>query len=206
MIQIVIMASGYSRRMGKDKLCATLGGKPVIKWVVEAAKNAGDSPIHLIYRDPCMLDIANCLGIEPLYNPWSFLGQSAGLRVAAESLLPAKPILCLAGDQPLITSDTLKRMMNRFKEDRPDILCASCHGNRTLPTLFSSTMTRHLMGLEGDTGGRTLIASGLFRVEYEELAFEEEQWDIDTDEDLIRIGKWLERIRETGIVNGKQTP
>lgn len=186
------MASGYSRRMGKNKLCESLCGKPVVQWVIDSAIKTGVKDICLVYREPCVSDIAESSGINTLYNPWSFLGQSACLRVAAESLLPAKTILFIPGDQPLITPESLMRIMDRFRKNAPDIVCASWCGNRAMPALFSGALTRQLMTLEGDMGGRPLITSGLYRLEYQELSFEEEQWDIDTEEDMKKIRLWCE--------------
>ncbi len=206
MIQIVIMASGYSRRMGTDKLCADLMGKPVIQWVIDAAVGTGVKSIYVVYRESPVADIARCSGITALYNPWSFLGQSATVRVAAESLLPGKPILFIPGDQPLITQESLLRMMAGYRESRPDIVCASWNGKRTMPTLFSGSMTQQLMMLEGDKGGSPLIESGRYRIAYQELSFEEEKWDIDTLEDMKRVAMWCEGIGETGRKDGKKAP
>lgn len=192
MIQIVIMASGFSRRMGTDKLCASLCGKPVLRWVIDAVVKTGNRDVYVVYRNRSIADIAERVGIKTLYNPWSFLGQSATLRVASESLIPAKPILFIPGDQPLITSETLLLMIEKFKKSRPDILCTSWKGSRSMPALFSGALTPQLMMLEGDTGGRSLIISGQYRVAYQELLFEEEQWDIDTVEDLKRVEQWCE--------------
>lgn len=198
MIRTIIMASGFSRRMGQDKLLMNLQGKPVIQWVIEAALQSGADETVLIYRNPALKDIARAFGIAALYNPKAAGGQSEGIRLAVERLPQTAAYLFLAGDQPLITPATLQGILAVYRESKPDIISAAWKGSRTLPALFAPTMTQPLLSLEGDRGGRSLIDSGLYRTVFQELSGEEEQWDIDTPEELKKIALWLNARMKTG--------
>ena len=187
-MHIVIIASGFSRRMGQNKLLVPLQGKPVIQWVIDTAKKV-ETCVTVVYREPEIHDIADASAVNTLYNPFAFLGQSAAVRLGVESLLPAKSVLFLSGDQPFIREQTLRAMERVYRENNADIVCASWKGERTSPTLFSSRMTTKLMTLEGDQGGRALIDPSLYHVVYQELSNIEETWDIDTADGLLRAEK-----------------
>ncbi len=205
MIHLVIMASGFSRRMGQDKLLVDLQGKTVIQWVIEAARQTGIESITVVYRDPRVSDIAEACGVSALYNPWAFLGQSAGIRLAVEMLPSAEGYLFLAGDQPLISKESLLHVIETHRKTKAQIVSAAWQGNRTLPALFSRSLARHLLSLDGDQGGRSLIECGLYTVAYQELCGVEEQWDVDTAEALKRIKKWLDARAGTGSCHDEQT-
>lgn len=191
MIHIVIMASGFSRRMGQDKLLMTVGGKPVIQWVVEASRQSGADTITLIYRNPELLEIAEAFGISAVYNPEAETGQSAALRLAVSTLPRSEAYIFVAGDQPLISPETLRRLIRTYRQKKPDIVSAAWQGHRTLPVLFAGTMAEPLLALTGDQGGRALIGCGLYDTVYVELVCEEEAWDIDTPDELKKLETWM---------------
>lgn len=205
MIHIVIMASGFSRRMGQDKLLADLRGKPVIQWVIDAACKTSEGSVTVIYRDPRILEIAEAFGISAIYNPSASQGQSAGIRMAVDMLPEAEAYLFLAGDQPLISEKSLQSMIDAYRQREPDILSAEWQGKRTLPALFARSMISALRSLNGDMGGRALIECGCYNVEYLELREEQEQWDIDTPDDLYNVEKWFDARVRTGNDDEKTT-
>lgn len=198
MMRLVIMGSGFSRRMGRDKLLADLGGKPLIAWVIEAAQKACIGDVTVIYREPGVQKIAEAYGVAGIYNSQAESGQSAGIRLAVASLPNAEAYLFLAGDQPLISHDTLQRMAAAYRQSRPDIVTASWQGKGCLPTLFDGSMADSLLSLTGDRGGRALIESGRHAVVRVELNGVQEDWDADTPEDLRRIENWLHAAGMTG--------
>lgn len=197
MIRIVIMASGFGRRMGCDKLVEPLLDRPVLAWVLESALKAGADGVTVVYRSPAVQALAQAVGAEVLYNPAAAEGQSAGIRLAAERFQGTQGLLFMAGDQPLVKPETLETMIRRFKEEKPDIISGAWQGVRCLPALFSGRLLPELRLLQGDQGGRALMGNGGYRVLLQEFQQEEEGWDIDTAEALLRVTQRL-RIRAAG--------
>lgn len=187
MISVVIMASGFSRRMGKDKLIMDVCGKPMIARVIEAALEADVGKVSIVSHSSQVFDIASAYSADVIDNPWAFLGQSAGIRLAIEELMPKEAVLFMAGDQPLINPLSIQGIVARFRDERPDIVASSWKGQRVLPTLFSSALNVELLTLSGDRGGRDLIRSNAYRVLLHELISEEEAWDADEPEDLVKL-------------------
>ncbi len=58
MVNAVIMASGYSTRMGKNKLMLPFKGKPIIEHVIDAIKECKFNEIILVGQEKEVLDIA----------------------------------------------------------------------------------------------------------------------------------------------------
>ncbi|HMO65551.1 MAG TPA: NTP transferase domain-containing protein, partial [Verrucomicrobiota bacterium] len=86
-----ILAGGRSRRMGRDKARARLGGRTLLAWVRAACREAG-LPVRVIRRDAV-----------PACGPAG--GVVTGLRSAR-----AEAVVFLACDQPFIPAAWLRRL------------------------------------------------------------------------------------------------
>ena len=75
MITGIIMASGFSNRMGKDKLLIEINGKKIIEWVIIALKDSNLDEIILVYRTEEIKKIGESYGIKTVLNPNAHLGQ-----------------------------------------------------------------------------------------------------------------------------------
>ena len=198
MIRIVVMASGYSRRMGQEKLLVPIDGKPLIQWVIEAALEAESEGVYTIYRTPEIELFARRVGTNVIYNPLASQGQSAAIRLAAEQLMPESAVLFLAGDQPLVKAETLRRLMTAYREQEPDAAGVCWKDGLALPSLFSPNMRENLLALEGNLGARRLMDPSRFRVIGVPPCEDAEQWDIDTEAQRERIERWLHDNRNSG--------
>lgn len=198
MIELIIMASGFSRRMGANKLLLPLGGRPLIAWVISAAKASAVGRVTVVCADDAVADIARGLGATVLMNPLAAQGQSAGVRLAvSEAAGDVEGYLFLAGDQPLISAEALQALAARHQQSGAEITSALWLGKRRLPVLFRASMRTALLALEGDQGGRALIDSGCYPVSYLDLPSEQEAWDVDTPEDLKQLEMWLHDRHKT---------
>lgn len=111
--QAVILAAGQGKRMrgALPKVLHPLGGRPFILYVVEAAQTAtGNTPIVVTAAGDTRLrdllgDAAICVEQE---TP---LGTGDALRSVPASLRGDGPVLVMVGDAPLITAETLARLL-----------------------------------------------------------------------------------------------
>ena len=63
----------------------------------------------------------------------------------------------MTADQPLLTSDSLRCLTERFREEPDRIIAAACEGRRGSPCLFPRSLFPELLALSGDTGGGAVI-------------------------------------------------
>ncbi|GAB1665240.1 bifunctional UDP-N-acetylglucosamine diphosphorylase/glucosamine-1-phosphate N-acetyltransferase GlmU [Mannheimia haemolytica] len=113
-LSVVILAAGKGTRMYSDlpKVLHPVAGKPVVKHVIDTAKQLDAQQIHLIYGHGADLLKAR-LSEEPVN--WVFqaeqLGTGHAMQQAAPFFADDENIVMLYGDAPLITKATLERLI-----------------------------------------------------------------------------------------------
>lgn len=197
MVTGIILASGFSRRMQKDKLLLELDGTSLVERVIRAAAVSRLEECILVFRDPAVRAIGESYGLKTVYNPLAHEGQSAAVRLGVEHVSKkASAYLFMVGDQPFLTPDVINRFIERHKNQPQKILMASYCGKRGNPVLFSAVFRADLLSLSGDAGGRQIISQVPEQVA--ELAFENQQCgiDIDTPETYRRWAELVEGQRD----------
>src|SRR5512146_1023623 len=117
-IAAIILAAGKGTRMKSDlvKVMHSLGGRPMMDWPVEAARDAGAARIVLVtghQADTVREHFADAGDITFALQEEQ-LGTGHAVACAREALDGFRGrILILCGDVPLIRPDTLKKMMER---------------------------------------------------------------------------------------------
>ncbi len=110
-VRAVILAAGQGTRMKSDKakVLHEVAGKPMVRWVIEAARAVDPVDITVVvgHRADDVIaalpdDVESCLQAEQL-------GTGHAVQTAVEQLgdITDDTILVLSGDTPLLTGDTL---------------------------------------------------------------------------------------------------
>lgn len=113
-LSVVILAAGKGTRMYSDlpKVLHPIAGKPMVKHVIDTAKQLSAKQIHLIYghgADQLKQRLAN----EPVnwVHQAEQLGTGHAMQQAAPFFADDENILMLYGDAPLITKETLEKLI-----------------------------------------------------------------------------------------------
>lgn len=113
-LSVVILAAGKGTRMYSDlpKVLHKVAGKPMVKHVIDTAKQLSADQIHLIYGHGADL-LKERLANEPVN--WVFqaeqLGTGHAMQQAAPFFKDDENIVMLYGDAPLITKETLEKLI-----------------------------------------------------------------------------------------------
>ena len=95
-------------------------------------------------------------------------------------------LICL-GDMPLVTADTIRRIVAEFAPSLGKEICAPIpRARRGHPVLFGRSLFKDLQALSGDVGGRKLFDAFPTRVVDVIVDDEGILTDFDTDENLSR--------------------
>ena len=187
-IAAVVLAAGASSRLGSNKLLAKIGGKPMVRCVVEATTTSGASPIIVVTgKDAEKVETAleGC-NVRFVNNP----DFSKGLSTSLTCGLKALPEDCdgaviLLGDMPDVSAALVDRLIAAFNPTEGRAICVATHsGKRGNPVLFARRFFAEMESIEGDVGARGLIGA------YPELVCEVEAEseapliDLDTPEAL----------------------
>ena len=180
-----VLAAGRSQRFGRAKQLEVIGGTPLARRAAELAREAcGDRSI-LVCGHQC-LAVARAAGDAPqflLFNERydEGLGGSIALVASAVSHV-ADAVLLLFADQPLITGQHLRALIDRWSGADNEIVATAFSGTLGPPVLFPSGALGALGKLTGDKGAKSVLDDPQFDVTT--IPFEDAAIDIDTPADL----------------------
>lgn len=185
----VILAAGFSRRLGRPKQLLAYGGKPLLQWAIDTALAANLDEVIVVLGDaaPAILEKVDLGSASVVINERAIEGQSSSIVKAIPAADSARNgTLLMLGDQPGLTVEDLRRVLDAF-DGRPDsIAMASWQGDARSPVVFGRVYDRELMGLTGDTGARPVVKRHQDRVRFVEFD-RPVPIDIDTEEDYRRL-------------------
>lgn len=172
----VILAAGAGTRAAPfRKLLHPLSGMPVLLRTVSAVLavpalapvvvviRPGDDALSALLKD-CPVTVAGAAEAGR--------GLSASLRAGLCALPEPRDggslagVLVVLGDMPFVRPSTLERLLDAFVASAGCDICVPVlegTGWRGNPVLWPTSWREALMGLEGDSGGRTLLASAPWR-------------------------------------------
>ena len=124
-LSIVILAAGQGTRMKSDlpKVLHPLAGRPLLQHVVETARELEAANIHVVYGHGGERVREALSGLEV---EWVEQAEQLGTGHAVDQALPGVPddhrVLVLYGDVPLITTETLARLLKFSGDDGVGVL------------------------------------------------------------------------------------
>lgn len=187
----VILAAGNARRFGSNKLLAPLGGKPLLRWALEAVPAEAFQQVVVVtqYVDAANIVKEFCFSYIPNDRPEEGLSHSIALGLGA--LSPCDGVLFQVADQPLLRRESVAALVGLWRQ-RPDLPAALGHGGvRGNPCIFPRALFPDLLALTGDRGGSAVLRRWGGPVPLLEVD-EQELWDVDDREALEQIRARLE--------------
>ena len=185
----IIQASGFSKRMGRDKLKLLINGKQMYKHVLDEVVKVDFDQYILVSKDPDILDYGSKLGIDTIYNEFAEEGQSSSIILAMQYMADVDAMMFLVSDQPFLTASTIDKLKSEFTKTNKGILVPIYNGIRSGPCIFSSKYKSELQNLKGEERGGLVIKNHEDDVEFVDIDSEIEGVDIDTVEDYEKYSK-----------------
>jgi 2-C-methyl-D-erythritol 4-phosphate cytidylyltransferase/2-C-methyl-D-erythritol 2,4-cyclodiphosphate synthase len=139
----IIVAAGSGSRAGGDKQWRALGGKPVLRWSIEALLEAGSVDVVVVLT-PGSEDRA-AKALSGLTN-WRAVDGGA---LRADSVCAGLSALACAADQPVLVHDAARPILSRSVIDR--LLAALADADGAIPALPVADSLRR--GENGRMGG-----------------------------------------------------
>jgi CTP:molybdopterin cytidylyltransferase MocA len=193
-VPAIVLAAGAGSRIGGDKMLRPLGGRPLIHWALEAAREGGANEVYAVYADDAVRHVLG-EGVCAVFNPDASRGQAtslaAGLRALPESAAAA---VVLLGDQPLVGAATVRTLLRAWRSPGAVPAVAASYGAGWLPpVVLDRALWPRALALDGDQGARAIFREHPELVEAVPVPGRSD--DADTQEDLGRIA----RLLETGL-------
>ncbi len=191
MVTGIILASGLSKRMERDKLLINLGGKAIVEHVVKACVNSNLDKIILVYRKEEVKSIGEKWGVETIYNENAKLGQSQAMRVGLSIADNDSSFMFLMGDQPFVNPDLINRLIKEYKNVDLPLIVPFYNGCKGAPIIFGGQYREELLKVQGDIGGRKIVERDYFNIHRVYINDIKLGIDIDTENDLEMVKKWI---------------
>ena len=117
----LIMAAGHGTRMRSrtPKVLHEVCGRPMLDWVVRAARDAGAERVVAVVRPDSGVAESVGDGVE-LAEQRQGEGTASAVDAARDLLAGEEQVLLLSGDHPLITGDLLSRLLRAHEESGAD--------------------------------------------------------------------------------------
>ena len=197
----IILAAGMGTRMGTG-LCSAkqllpLGGRPVLARVIENGLAAGLDPLILVLGHQAQPIIAEVMaGVDVsrvivVVNPLYKTGMASSIRVGLGAVGPCDGAMFLLGDQPLVDSAILLKLIQAFSGS--GIVMPTFQGRQGNPVIFGAEFFSQLQQLKGDRGGRVLFEAHGEKITRVPVETDGVCFDLDTPEDY----SWLCQQKES---------
>lgn len=191
----IILAAGKATRMGRDKLSLPFRGIPIVQHVINAARASMLSNVTVVLPENSMLESTLDLkGCDVVLSPDRNKGQAesfkAGLRNVKDRVQGAMFFL---GDQPLITPETIDRLVWAFSQEPQCWVAPIQEGMRGNPITIPSGWFDKALELEGDTGARPLLAAPGLTLRLVRIHEVGPFLDVDTDHEYQQLLKNYEQ-------------
>lgn len=157
MIIAIVMASGFSRRMGENKLLMDFNGKTIIENTFEALKKCDFKEVIVVSQYEEVLKIANKYQFKFVLNDNAQIGQSESIKLGIRNSGKCDGYMFFVGDQPLINNDDLKELINEFEENKEYIVIPRYDNKTGNPVIFPTYLKNNLLSLKNDEKGKKVI-------------------------------------------------
>ena len=188
MIAGIVLAAGFARRMGRQKLLLQLQGKPVVRWAVERLLPRVEDLVVVTGRDDASVreGLAG-LAVRFALNPRPQDGQGSSIAVGVTALTPwTRAALIALGDQPKTPDLVVPALLAAFARSGKPIVVPVFQGVQGTPVIFAREIFPELSRLTGDAGARSVVDARPARVE--RVAFDLPMPpDVDTPEDYAKL-------------------
>ncbi|MCP9237603.1 NTP transferase domain-containing protein [Lewinella sp. JB7] len=186
---LLILAAGRSQRMGQPKQLLPWKGGTLLRHTVRRVLEAGEGEVFVVLgaHGAAVSESLAGLPVELFHNPAFAEGLGSSLSVGARRIAALDRfthLLVILGDQPGISPDYLREMLNEGRE-HPDRIVATAYGERSgVPALFPAAYLARLAEGGGDAGAARILNAN--PTDVLRLTPPTPLFDIDTPEDYRR--------------------
>ncbi len=191
-VAAIVLAAGASRRLGQPKQLLVHGGVTLLERALRLSTEAGAEPVLTVLGASFEIICASVVldpAILVINDQWQrgiSTSIHAGLKALDVVARNAAGALILGCDQPRLTADHLRALIEMFSaQAKPSIVASAYAGVLGVPAVFPRSAFPHLRALRGDKGARALLLDPPCPLIA--LPFVGGEVDIDEPQDLTRL-------------------
>ena len=166
-VAAIVLAAGSASRMGMQKQLLRLGEKTLLEHTLANLRAAKHVDEIVVVLGAAADEIRPLVGARDrrtkvVVNEAFAAGMGRSLQCGLQALdSRTEAALVVLADMPLVKAETLDRMVEEYREHRPQILIPLFRGFRGNPVLLDKSVFPEIRGLKGDTGCRAIFGDHL---------------------------------------------
>lgn len=157
MISGIVMASGFSKRMGENKLLMDFNGKTIIENTFEVLEKCNFKEVIVVSQYEEVLKIAKRYEFICVLNDNAHIGQSESIKLGIKHIAKCDGYMFFVGDQPLINYYDVKELINEFEKNKAYIVIPRYFNKTGNPVIFPTCLKNNLLSLKNDEKGKKVI-------------------------------------------------
>lgn len=137
-VSAILLAAGQSRRMETLKQLLPLSGKPVMRHCLDTIIGAGIGDI-VVVLNPRVTEIMEAirgLPLTVLFNNEPSSEMAESVRIGLRSARATSGVLIHLSDYPLVSVNTVRKLVARHKKEPDKILIPTYKNKRGHPCVF----------------------------------------------------------------------
>ncbi|MFA5383645.1 MAG: nucleotidyltransferase family protein [Eubacteriales bacterium] len=178
-ISAIVLAGGYSSRMGDFKPLLQLGPYRAVEHAVLCFQRAGIGDVRVVvgFRAEDVVEVVKPLGASVVFNPDFPRGMFSSIQAGVRTLEPGvQAFFMLPVDIPLITRITVEKIMDCGRPYYNGIIYPVFNGRRGHPPLITTRYKDEIIGGSDQDGLRGILAK-----------HEHETFDIEVDNETVLL-------------------
>lgn len=188
----VILAAGYSSRMGRFKPLLLLGDETIVERLIRVSKNAGIEQIVVVtgHNREQMQPYITGAFVEEAFNPIFDKGMFTSIQTGAAAIRDdLDGFFLMPVDCPLITETEINALMESFEPDRFSVACY--RGKKGHPLLIPKKFRQEIIEHDGKGGLKAITDRDFRLMKRLETGYEGVVMDMDTPEAYMKIKEYL---------------
>ncbi|MGN0252467.1 MAG: selenium cofactor biosynthesis protein YqeC [Oliverpabstia sp.] len=178
----VIMASGMSRRFGKNKLLEEFQGKTLIQRVLDITGGDLFTKRLVVTRSVQVKELCEQQHVDVVFH--DLPNRNDTVRLGVREMKDMDGCIFCPCDQPLLKKESLERMAAIFLAQRSGMVRLSFGGKQGAPILFGKEYFQELSCLPEKAGGSCLVKRYPDKLRLTEASDKLELFDVDTRQDF----------------------
>jgi molybdenum cofactor cytidylyltransferase len=184
-LQIIVLAAGFSSRLGRPKPLARVHGVSLLRRTLKVASSFGaDRIIVVTPRNAARYRIeARGVNVRWVVNPQRAQGLSSSVRRGIAAARYASAILLLPADLVHLTGRDLFKLVQRWHSAPRRLIARRINLSGATPVILPRRLYARASNLAGDVGLREFVG----QLPADSRAFvvlTSAGWDVDTPQDL----------------------
>lgn len=189
---MVLLLSGFSRRLGSDKLLLPFGENFLVEYTLDLVFKIHFHQVLVVYRNQKIKELAEDRGFSCVFNNDAHEGINASIRYGIRALdRQSEGCLFLSGDRPFLKKSHIEGLIQAFTHHKDKIIVPCFQGKHSSPCLFPRKFYKELESLKPGEQGKSIVFKNKESCVFVNFDDAFADFDIDTSEDVLKFQNFL---------------